>query len=114
MLIQVFESNHIERSSVKKLFIELPSGSALYVVLHGKYRRSRGKKPSCVFGSERDPRKAYRVARLALRTNLEERIVSPKLKCRWKVEALLDIGLITSVEMAQASLFCRLARKVYP
>lgn len=47
---------------MKKLFKYFPQGSPMYIVLHAKYRRSRGRQPVAVSPTERNSRKALRAA----------------------------------------------------
>jgi hypothetical protein len=46
----------------KKKFREFPQDSPEYVLLHARWRISRGKRPSSAFMEERNPRKALELA----------------------------------------------------
>ena len=52
---------------MKKLFRYVSEGTPAYVILHAKWRRSRGCKPSATLGKETNPAEALRVAKTTLR-----------------------------------------------
>lgn len=49
---------------MKKSFRKFPVGSAEYVLAHAAWRRSRGRKPSMGYLTERNPTKALKLAKL--------------------------------------------------
>jgi len=55
--------------SSKAFVSSLPKGSALYVIAHAAWQRSRGRRPSMSFLTERNPRKALASAFLFLKTH---------------------------------------------
>jgi len=51
---------------MKKFFLYFSENSAMYVALHAMYKRSRGRKPSAIFGEEHNPKKALQLAKQVL------------------------------------------------
>jgi hypothetical protein len=81
------------RISLKTIAMKFPPGSMQRVYLHGKWQKSRGRKPSMRYGNHKDFGTAYRMAEVAVGQYFDQirKIPSSRGKYFWGERLIQDI-----------------------